>query len=461
MKRRPSRPTTTLWSAGEALDPAVAAFTTGDDRRWDGRLLTWDLLGSIAHADGLAAAGLLSRGEHRRLVGALRTALAEARAGRFRLTDRDEDVHTAVERRLTRALGTAGEKIHTGRSRNDQVLVDLRLHAKDRLLAIGDAALASADALRRFARRHPRVLWPGYTHQRRAMPSTVALWACGYAEGLLDDVRAILHALDALDRSPLGSAAGFGVPIALPRETIASSLGFAGIQRNVTSVQASRGKLEAMAMAALWGLGNTLGKLSWDVILFSSEEFGFLEIPASLATGSSIMPHKRNPDLFELTRAREGVLAGLLAQAIAVAGKLPGGYHRDLQMTKPPFMSALDTALEIASMTAVAIPRLGVNRRRCAAALDAGTLATDEVYRRVREGVPFREAYRKVASAVRRGEEPARPSEESVLGARARPGEAGDPGIAGVAQAIRDARRDVTRRRRAFDRAISRLEGTR
>ena len=241
----------TLWGGGAGFDPEVAAYTTADDRTWDARLLVWDVLGSIAHAQGLAAVGVLSPAEHVRIVKALRAALAAARAGRLRVTARDEDVHTAVERFLVGRLGATGEKIHTGRSRNDQVLVDMRLYVKDGLLSVVAEALGAAQVLCAFGRRHARVVFPGYTHQRRAMPSTVGVWAAGFAEGLLDDVGAILAAADLLDRSPLGSAAGFGVPLHLPRAAVARSLGFSGAQRNVTAVQASRGKLEVVALAAL------------------------------------------------------------------------------------------------------------------------------------------------------------------------------------------------------------------
>ena len=439
----------TLWTRGDGLDPRVAAYTAADDRHWDARLVVWDLVGSLAHAEGLRAIGILSRAEHARLRSALRAALRDAGAGRLKLTARDEDVHTAVERRLTERLGSLGGKIHTGRSRNDQVLVDLRLFAKDRLLAVEASALDAAEALAAFARRHARVVFPGYTHQRRAMPQSMGLWAAGHAEGILDDLRALETALDLYDRSPLGSAAGYGVPLDLPRERVARALGFAGAQRHVTSVQASRGKHDALALAALWALGATLGKFAWDAILFTSEEFGFLRLDDRLATGSSIMPQKRNPDLFELTRAREGLLAGCLAQAIAIAGKLPSGYHRDLQLLKAPLMTGLDHAEAMASIVALAVPRLAVDRARCAAALDAGTYATHAAYERVRRGEPFRDAYRAVAGSIARGEAIPRRGAVAPLDLR------------GLRADLASARRRNRSRRRRFDRAILRLSGGR
>lgn len=449
----------TLWGGDSGMDREVAEYTAADDREWDARLLRWDLLGSIAHAGGLRTAGVLKAAEHARIVRTLRAGLASARAGKLRVTARDEDVHTTVERLLVTRLGATGEKINTGRSRNDQVLLDLRLYTKDALLDVAAAALDAGEALRRFGSRHARVVFPGYTHQRRAMPSTFGVWAAGFAEGLIDDAAAIMASLERLDRSPLGSAAGFGVPLRLPRAAVARALGFAGVQRGVTAVSASRGKLEVVALAALWSLGSTLGKLSWDAILFTSEEFGFLTLPARFATGSSIMPHKRNPDVFELTRAREGVLAGCLSQAIAIAGKLPSGYHRDLQLLKAPLMTATDTSLAMARIVAHVVPSLEVDKTRCAAALDDGVFATDAVYEKVRAGVPFRSAYREVAAAVKRGDAMPRPAAAALLASRREPGGAGDPALAAIGREIRAARRNIAARRRGFDRALARLSG--
>ena len=450
-------PFSTLW--GDGMDPDVAAYTAGDDRAWDARLLRWDVLGTLGHVEGLRAAGWLTGHEHARLRAELRRALRDADTGRFRIGAGDEDCHTALERRLSERLGAAGEKVHTGRSRNDQVLAATRLHAKDALLRIESTTLDAAAAMVRFGRKHRRVLWPGYTHGRRAMPSTVGLWAAGFAEGLLDDLLPLDSAWALLDRSPLGSAAGFGVPIPLAREKTARALGFGSLQRTVTAVQPSRGKFEVQAIAALWGVAHDLGKLSWDVILFSSEEFGYLRLPARLATGSSIMPHKRNPDLFELTRAREGVVAGCLAQAVAVAGKLPSGYHRDLQFLKAPLFNALDAVESMTKRIAAAVPLLEVDAARCRAAVTSDVLATDAAYERVRGGVPFRTAYRETAARVRRSEALPALSTAAILGSRTEPGGAGNPALGGLSRDIARARRHVAARRRRFDAAIEKLAG--
>jgi argininosuccinate lyase len=451
--------TRTLWGGDDTLSGRVAAYTVGDDGVWDARLLAWDVLGTLGHVEGLAAAGLVTASEAGKLRKALRSLLNEARAGALTVTADDEDVHTAVERALVARTGAAGEKVHTGRSRNDQVAVDLRLYIKDTLLDLAAGVLDAAWSLAAFAAKHRKVVLPGYTHQRRAMPSTLGLWAAGYAELLLDDLGPLSAALDLADRSPLGSAAGFGVPLPLDRALVARALGFTGVQRNVTAVAATRGKLEAMALAAVWGVAYDLAKLSWDVILFSSDEFGFLALPAGLATGSSIMPNKRNPDVFELTRARAAVLDGYLAQAVAVAGKLPGGYHRDLQLTKEPLMRGLDTVGEMVGMVAAAVPLLSVDRERCAAALSAEVYATDAAIARVRTGVPFRAAYHEVAAALHRGDLPEALSAADVLAGRTATGNAGNLGLPALRREIAKARRRVERRRAAFAAALETLSG--
>ena len=451
----------TLWSGGEALTTLAQSYTVGDDRVWDARLLTWDILGTLGHLVGLEGAGIVGARDGARLRAALRRLLAEARSGRLAVAADDEDVHTAVENALVSRLGTLGEKVHTGRSRNDQVAVDLRLYMKDAMLALAESVLAASRVLAAFARKHRRVVLPGYTHQRRAMPSTLGLWAAGYAESLLDDLAPLTAALDLVDRSPLGSAAGFGVPLPLDRAAVARALGFAGVQGNVTAVAAARGKLEVTVLAAAWPIAYDLAKLSWDVILYSSEEFGFLRLPPGLATGSSIMPNKRNPDVFELTRGRAALLDGYLVQAMAVAGKLPGGYHRDLQLAKATVMRGLDTAAEMLAMVAAAVPLLEVDRARCAAALSPEVFATDEAVRRARAGTPFRTAYREVAGELRQGTLPPALTAAAVLATRTAPGNAGNLGLEALGSAIASARRAFARRRRAFRSAIETLAGSR
>ena len=380
-------------------------------------------------------------------------------SGRLTVAPRHEDIHTAVEDWLTRRLPGIGERLHTGRSRNDQVAVDLRLFLKDRLLTLHASALDLAAALLAFAARHRSVLWPGYTHQRRAMPSSVGLWAGAYAEGVLDTVEALAGLWPLVDRSPLGSAAGYGVPLPLRREVVARALGFAGLDRNVATVQGGRGKLEAAALFWCTQLGHELGRLSQDVILFSAEEYGYLVLPAELATGSSIMPHKRNPDLFELTRARAAALEGDLVALLQIKGKLAGGYQRDFQLLKEPLMRGLDRTGAMLGVVAQAIPRLGVDRRRCAAALEGGALATDEVMRRVEQGRPFRVAYREVAAALAAGERFEAPTPQRIVSRRTSTGGIGNLGLDLARARLRRARAWQGRERRRFDMAMRKLAG--
>jgi argininosuccinate lyase len=455
MLRKP----TTLWTSGPDTDQRMLEYTAGDDRPWDARLLRWDVLGSLGHIEGLRAAGLLSGGEHTRLRRGLRDALTAVDRGRLLVGPAHEDVHTAVEDWLTRRVPGAGERLHTGRSRNDQVACDLRLYLKDRLLAIQGEALELVGALLDLAARHRRVLWPGYTHQRRAMPSSVGLWAGAYAEGLLDTIEALPALWTGVDRSPLGSAAGYGVPLPLRREVVARALGFGGLDRNVATVQAGRGKLEAAVLFWCSQLGHDLARLAQDVILFSAEEFGFLRLPAALATGSSIMPQKRNPDLFELTRGRAAALEGDLLAVFQIKGKLAGGYHRDFQLLKEPLMRGLDRTEAMLAALAAAVPRLEVDRARCAEALDGGALATDEVMRRVEAGRPFRIAYREVSAALRKGEKFPSPSPAQIVARRSSTGNLADLGLPHARARVRKAATWGARQRRDFERALRKLAG--
>lgn len=454
-RRRPA----TLWSPAGAVDPAMLAYTVGNDREVDRALLSWDILGSLGHVAGLRRAGLLTSTEHRRLVAGLRAALRAADRGQLTIGAGHEDAHSAVEDWLTRRLGTVGQRVHTGRSRNDQVTVDLRLWMKDRALAVHAAAEACVAALLGFAGRHRRILLPGYTHTRRAMPSTLGLWAGAYADGLLDGLESLPPLWRRLDRSPLGSAAGYGVPLPLDREATARALGFAELDRNVAGVQNGRGKLEAAFLFWCGELAHELSRLSADVILWSAEEYGYLVLPAELATGSSIMPQKRNPDLFELTRARAAALEGDLATVLALKAKLTGGYHRDFQLLKEPLLRGGDRAGEMLRMVALAVPRLGVDAARCRAALAGDALVTDEVMRRVERGMPFRAAYRAVAAEFKAGVEFPAPGTGDLLARRRSTGGAGNPGLAASRARLVACAAWRRREQRRFQRAMARLRG--
>ncbi len=451
----------TLWAGGPAVDREMLEYTVGNDRETDRHLLPWDVLGSLGHVEGLRASGLLTGSDHRKLRAGLRAAFRAVRAGRLVIGPEHEDAHSAVELWLTRRVGGAGERLHTGRSRNDQVATDLRLYLKDSLLALQVSALAAVAALLLFAERNRDALWPGYTHTRRAMPSSAGLWAAALAEGLLDTVEALPSLWSRVDRSPLGSAAGYGVPLPLDREAAAQALGFSGIEHNVAAVQNGRGKLEADALFWCVQLGHDLSRLAADVILYSGEEFGLLRLPAQLATGSSIMPHKRNPDLFELTRARVAGLEGDLATTLALRSKLGGGYHRDFQLLKEPLFRGVESTERILGVMAAAMPRLEVDRERGLEALGGGALATDEVMRRVEAGTPFRRAYREVAAALKRGETFPAPSRSRLIARRRSTGGLGRLELNTAWRRFDRARRWSQREMRVFHRAMDRLRGPR
>src|SRR5215207_2116400 len=415
----------TLWSSSPP-DQRVFEYTTGDDRTWDARLMPWDVIGSLGHIEGLRSARLISAPEYTRMRQALREIFSATSQGKLVLDHRHEDVHTAVEYWLTSRAPGAGERLHTGRSRNDQVACDLRLFLKNELLTVHAAALSLGSALVAFAHKHRAVLWPGYTHGRRAMPSSVGLWAGALAEGVIDTVESLPALWARVDRSPLGSAAGYGVPLPLQRTVVAKALGFSGLDVNVASVQGGRGKLEAAVLFWCTQLGHDVARLSQDVILFSGEEYGYLTLPADLATGSSIMPHKQNPDLFELTRGRASAVEGDLLSVLQIKAKLSGGYHRDFQLLKEPLMRGLDRTGSMLEAVTHALPKLGVDPKRCQAALAGGALATDEVMRRVEAGRPFRTAYHEVASAVGHGESFEPPSPKEIIARRSSTGGLGN-----------------------------------
>jgi len=447
----------TLWVPGASPDAQMLAYTIGDDHECDARLLTWDVIGSLGHIEGLRAAGHLSASEYRRLRAGLRAGITAVRRGSLRIRPRDEDVHTAVELWLVRRIGSAGLRLHTGRSRNDQIACDLRLYLKDVLLQVHDAAVDFAGALVGFASRHRSALWPGYTHQRRAMPSSAGLWAAAFAEGVLDTLESLPALWRRVDRCPLGSAAGYGAPLRLDRAASARALGFAAPEHNVATVQNGRGKLEAAVLAWCAELGHETAKLAADVILYAGDEYGLLLLPPDFATGSSLMPHKRNPDVFELTRARAAALDGDLVAVLGLKSKLTSGYHRDFQLLKEPLLRGLDRTREMLIMLAAAVPHLVVDRDRAAAALSGGVLATDEVMRRVERGEPFRAAYRAVAAAVRRGEEFPVASSAELTARRRGAGEVGDLDLRTVRTRLRRRRHWGSGVRRRYDAALKRL----
>jgi argininosuccinate lyase len=382
------------------IDREVLAFTAGRDVILDRVLVEADCIGTAAHVRTLAGmalpAPILAGDEARAVIRELVGIVKLARRGKFRITERDQDVHLAVERRLTERLGDLGKKVHTGRSRNDQVAVDLRLYAKEAVLGIFEACAALTEELTRFGRRHARVPMVGRTHLQPAMPTSVGVWATAHAESLLDDLVILRAAYDINDRCPLGSAAGYGVPLPLDRRLTADLLGFRDPIHNVTYASNARGKCEAAVLNALAQLMLTLSRLAEDLILYSMPEFGYFRLPAELCTGSSIMPQKKNPDVLELVRAKA---ARVLADASAVSGiikALAGGYNRDLQETKEPFLAGLETTRASLAIMAQLVASLGLDRDALRRGFTPPVFATDRALELVAAGMPFRDAYNHV-----------------------------------------------------------------
>jgi argininosuccinate lyase len=391
-----------LWDKGAPLDERVLHYTAGEDFLLDERLVPYDVRASIAHAEMLGAQRLLSAPD----LAAIRTALEELAAaharGEWRVELADEDGQTALERRLTARIGAAGARIHLGRSRNDQVLAAIRLYLRDAVASLEAGTLAVAQALEELGGRESATALPGYTHMQQAMPSTVALWAGGFAAELRDDAAGLNGVLRRLNRNPLGSAAGYGTPgLEVDREATRSRLGFDSVQQPVTAVQLSRGKAEAQLLFEIALLMQDLSRFAADVLLFATQEFGFLELPVEFTTGSSIMPQKRNPDVFELLRARSATAQACLLEALAVCAKLPSGYQRDLQLLKFPLFRGIDLA---AATLAILPPAIGALRfRRDAIRLDPAIHAAEEANRlAVAEGIPFRTAYQRVAAKLKK-----------------------------------------------------------
>ena len=373
-------------------------LTVGRDPDLDLHLVPWDCLASAAWAEMLAGIGVLDEEECATLVDELRAIAADTEAGRFVIELEQEDGHTAIENRLRERLGEAGDKIHTGRSRNDQVLAAIRLWGRNAVLDQAAGLLAVVGRLLELAEEHRRTTMPGYTHTRQAMATTLGHHFAAWADNLLDCVPWLERAFAHLDRSPLGAGSGFGTALPLDRQRVANRLGFAGVQANTLAVQNDRGKSEYLALAAVAAVATDLGRLAADLIWYSSDELGFVRLGPSITTGSSIMPQKRNPDVLELIRAGAARLRARQAEVGVIYGSLPAGYQRDLQLTKEPFLEGMQSLIDMLRACEAVLSGLEVDAQRCRAAVLPATGATDAVYRRVAEGVPFRQAYREAAS---------------------------------------------------------------
>lgn len=393
----------TLWAKDLPLDERLHAFTVGSDRTTDRALVPFDAEGSAAHARMLGECGLLELEEARALVRELRTLRDEAARGELIIAAEQEDGHTALEAALTKRLGPTGRRIHLARSRNDQVQTALRLLMRARLLDLGEALLRSAGAFLAFAQEHAATALPGYTHMRRAMPSSWGLWSGAFAEGLLEELEQLPALWARLDRCPLGAAAGFGTPVQLNRERSAELLGFSRVQRSPIDVMNSRGRHEQALAAWIVSAAGTLEKAVSDLLLWSTEEYGFVRLPDAFTTGSSLMPQKRNPDVLELARGRCRELRGLSSLLTQLAGGLPSSYHRDHQLLKAPLLEITAKGEELFAVIAHLLPGLEVNAAACAAACSTELHAAAEACRLAGTGMPFRDAYAAVARQLDEG----------------------------------------------------------
>jgi len=395
---------TRLWDKGTSLDAQVLAYTAGDDHVLDNRLVVYDIRASIAHAEMLGEQKLLSPADLKSIRDALAAIGAEHAQGKWRISLDNEDCQTAIENLLTARIGAAGGRLHAGRSRNDQVLAALRLYMRDAAESLGAGALAVAEALQALATRHGDLALPGYTHMQQAMPSSVALWALGFAAELHDDAQGLQQTQRRIGKNPLGSAAGYGTPnLDINREATRRRLDFAVTHEPVTAVQLSRGKAEAQLLFEITLLTQDLGRLAADLLLFYTQEFGYVSLPEAFTTGSSIMPQKRNPDVFELVRGRSAVAHAALNEVLGISQKLTSGYHRDLQLIKPPLFRGIDSCLQTLAILPSALGgvRFRAENIRLDPAIHAAAAANALV---AEEDIPFREAYRRVAAKLKDNE---------------------------------------------------------
>ncbi|MCM1484185.1 MAG: argininosuccinate lyase [Muribaculaceae bacterium] len=392
-----------LWSKGSEPEEIIERFTVGNDRELDMRLARYDVQGSLAHIAMLESIGLLTSDELSVLTAGLEHIAGEIERGEFTIEPGVEDVHSQVEFLLTERLGDVGKKIHCGRSRNDQVLVDLKLLARDDIRDIARAVMALFDVLQKRSEQTRDCLMPGYTHMQVAMPSSFGLWFGAYAETLIDDVRILVAAYGVADQNPLGSAAGYGSSFPLDREMTTRLLGFRTLHFNSVAAQMSRGKTERAMAAAIAAIASTVARLAMDVCMFMCQNFALVSLPDSMTTGSSIMPHKKNPDLFEILRGRCNRLQSLPGELALLTANLPLGYNRDLQLMKDILFPATGELIDCLDMCTYAIDRLKVNEKAIEAPLYDYLFTVEEVNRRVMAGEPFRDAYRHVGQEVEAG----------------------------------------------------------
>lgn len=443
-----------LWQKDYELNKQAEEFEVGADIYLDNRLTRYDVYGSIAHAKMLNSIGILTEEEFKALRKGLLEILDLEAAEKFQLCPGDEDIHSKIENYLVAQIGAPGKKIHAARSRNDQSTLDMRLFAKDYLLRAEDCLLDAAGELASFAGKHKDLPMPGYTHMQRAMISSAGLWAGAFAESLLDDLQLLDAAYRLNDQCPLGAAASYGVSLPIDRQLVSDLLGFSKVQNNVLYCLNSRGKTEAAILQALVQVMIDLSRLAEDILLFSMKEFGFFSIADELLTGSSIMPQKKNVDVMELLRAKVRIMMGYQDQVAGICAGLPSGYNRDMQETKEPLMAGLDLAISCLAISRLTVSRLQPNRERMIAACTPELFAAERAYDMVRQGIPFRDAYRDVSKHLDtlQGEDPV-----AAIKAKTHIGGTGNLGLESLQANLAAEREELERRRSDFEAAIERL----
>ncbi len=392
-----------IWDKGFSVDKIIEDFTVGKDRELDVLLAPFDVLGSMAHSTMLSSIGLLPNNELKPLMAELRTLYNETIKGNFVIEDGIEDVHSQVELMLTQKLGDIGKKIHSGRSRNDQVLVDLKLYTRHEIRTVVELVQQLSGTLLKQADKYKKYLMPGYTHLQVAMPSSFGLWFSAYAESLADDLIVLQAAYKIVNQNPLGSAAGYGSSFSLDRQMTTDLLGFESLNYNVVYAQMGRGKMERIVSFALASIAATISKLAFDVCLFMSQNFGFVQLPDELTTGSSIMPHKKNPDVFELLRARCNKIQAMPTEIMLITNNLPSGYFRDLQLVKESFLPAFNDLKNCIRIADFALNNMRVTNDILEDDRYKYVFSVEDVNRQVIAGVPFRDAYKQVGIDIQNG----------------------------------------------------------
>jgi argininosuccinate lyase len=396
-----------LWQKGELKqdDKALVTekFTVGNDRLWDMRLARFDVLGSLAHAEMLCEVKIISPEEFAAIKNGLNEILAEIDTGTFALEEHVEDIHSQVEKTLTEKIGDAGKKLHTGRSRNDQVLVDIKLYLKQTLKETSQQVLQLFDKLQQLSEQHKDDLLPGYTHLQLAMPSSFGLWFGAYAESLVDDMELLVAAYKMADKNPLGSGAGYGSAFPLNRTLTTKLLGFSGMNYNSVYAQMTRGKTEKATLTAFASIASTLSRFAYDVCLYMNQQFAYVSFNDSLTTGSSIMPHKKNPDVFELIRAKCNRIQAAPNEMTLLCSNLPSGYHRDMQLTKDILFPAIDTLQECLTMLLFSLDEIKIHKDILNDDKFNHLFSVEEINKLVVNGIPFRDAYKQVGNAINEG----------------------------------------------------------